>query len=210
MQFRERRRVIQVIRTVYDKDRKRSRSEVVGKIEKSEPAVSDKLRKRLDGAEIEEVEAWLARRAELQRSEEMRAGAMALPQQMVRAAAYFRACPNEDSAVHAAAIRAGWIELKAALRAAGFSKSRLSKMKIKNRTDRPIGDEPDTAKTVPPIDPATPPVVEPAGDDGALAEAAPAAAPAIPVIPALRMVEAEDKAPVVPPAGEPAAVTSAN
>ena len=44
MQFRQRRRVIQVIRTVYDSAIKRGRSELVGRLDCDDPVVDDALR----------------------------------------------------------------------------------------------------------------------------------------------------------------------
>ena len=62
MQFRERRRVIQMIRTTYDPAVKRGRSEVVGKIDKDAPAIPEKLRKSCSAEELAEIESWLAER----------------------------------------------------------------------------------------------------------------------------------------------------
>ena len=56
MQFRERRRVIQIIRTIYDPALKRGRSEVVGKIDKDAPVISEKLRKSCSMEELAEIE----------------------------------------------------------------------------------------------------------------------------------------------------------
>ena len=61
MQFRERRRVIQIIRTITSA-LKRGRSEVVGKIDKDAPVISEKLRKSCSTEELAEIQTWLAER----------------------------------------------------------------------------------------------------------------------------------------------------
>lgn len=124
MQFRERRRVIQVIRTTYDPELKRGRSEVVGKIDRAAPALSDKLQKNCTPDEFAEVQAWLEARAADQRQAAVRAGAETLPAQMRAAAEYFRSHGGDsgEAASFAAEIRDAWDELRMALRKAGLHK----------------------------------------------------------------------------------------
>lgn len=137
MQFRERRRVIQVIRTVYDKEKKRGRSEVVGKLDKATPVITDKLRKHCSEAELAEIGRWLEERENSLRNEALRAAAAALPQRIREAVAYFRSAPPPDDALaHAAAIRAVWPELKDALSVGGFTKGKLNKYLAKRRKAR--------------------------------------------------------------------------
>jgi len=59
MQFRERRRVIQVIRTVYDPAIKRGKSEVVGRLAQDAPVIDDELRQSCTAEELCEVEEFL-------------------------------------------------------------------------------------------------------------------------------------------------------
>jgi len=119
MQFRERRRVIQVIRTTYDPALKRGRALVVGTLDKDAPAVGEDLRAALTADELAEVTAYIdARRGQP-------AAVPALPQQMRAAAAYFRDAPADEALALAAEIRAAWEELKEAMRDAGFSKGKL-------------------------------------------------------------------------------------
>ncbi|CAO3447991.1 hypothetical protein [Azospirillum argentinense] len=127
MQFRERRRVIQVIRTVYDPDLKRGRSELVGKIDKAAPAVSDRLQKSCTPDELSEILTYLDDRHNRLRNEAVRAGAETLPAQMRAAAEYFRTHRDNDARAFATEIRLAWEELKTALRDAGFSKSKVLK-----------------------------------------------------------------------------------
>lgn len=127
MQFRERRRVIQVIRTTYDPELKRGRSEVVGKIDKAEPAMTDKLRNACTPEERAEIADYLANRSGILRNAAVRAGAETLPEQMRRAAEYFRDHRDEEARRFAVEIRRGWDELKSAMRRAGFTKGELGR-----------------------------------------------------------------------------------
>ncbi|CAO3372704.1 hypothetical protein [Azospirillum argentinense] len=127
MQFRERRRVIQVIRTVYDPALKRGRSELVGKIDKAAPAVTDKLQRSCTPEELSDILTYLADRHNRLRNEAVRAGAETLPAQMREAAEYFRTHRDDDARAFATDIRLAWEELKTALRDAGFSKSKVLK-----------------------------------------------------------------------------------
>ncbi|EWY37891.1 hypothetical protein N825_15935 [Skermanella stibiiresistens SB22] len=140
MQFRERRRVIQVIRTVYDPAVKRGRSEVVGKIDKDALGVPEKLRKACTQAELTEIEDWLARRETTLRTETIRDDTGALSERMRHAADYFRehatgSTGDEQAAVHAADIWLAWDDLKKAMRKAGYPQSKLAEDK-KNQKER--------------------------------------------------------------------------
>ncbi|MBK4718495.1 hypothetical protein JJL56_06410 [Azospirillum sp. YIM DDC1] len=164
MQFRERRRVIQVIRTVYDPDLKRGRSELVGKIDKAAPAVTDKLQKSCTPEELSEILTYLDDRHNRLRNEAVRAGAETLPAQMREAAEYFRTHRDDDARAFATEIRLAWEELKTALRESGFSKSKVLK-KAAERIEAPMVAVPMVAMEV-----AAEEVAEPA-------EASPAEAP---------------------------------
>ena len=144
MQFRERRRVIQVIRTVYDPDLKRGRSEVVGKIDKAALAVTDKLQKGCTPEELSEILTYLDDRRNRLRNEAVRAGAETLPAQMREAAEYFRTHRDGEAREFATEIRLAWEELKAALRDSGFSKNKVLKKagernKAGDRVEAPAG-----------------------------------------------------------------------
>lgn len=125
MQFRERRRVIQVIRTTYDPELKRGRSELLGKLDKTAPAIGEALRTACTAEELAEIATYLDGRRETQRSATARAGAETLPEQMRKAAEYFHTHQGDKALAFAGEIRGAWDELKAAMRKAGFSKSKV-------------------------------------------------------------------------------------
>ncbi len=148
MQFRERRRVIQVIRTVYDPDLKRGRSELVGKIDKAAPVVTDRLQKSCTPEELSEILTYLDDRHNRLRNEAVRAGAETLPAQMREAAEYFRTHRDDDARAFATEIRLAWEDLKTALREAGFSKSKVLKKAIdRDKAPEKAAEKKATAKT---------------------------------------------------------------
>ena len=125
MQFRERRRVIQVIRTVYDPRIKRGRSEVVGSIDRETPVLDETLRDACTAPEAAEFESYIA----ILKSEQSRqAGAEAaqgLPARMRLAEAWLRQVEGTgDAGPLAAEIWTAWEDLSKALHKAGVGKSK--------------------------------------------------------------------------------------
>ncbi|MEW5728373.1 MAG: hypothetical protein AB1918_11160 [Pseudomonadota bacterium] len=120
--------MIQVIRTIYDPSIKRGRAELVGRIDKTRPAVDGALRAACSAEELVEIEDFLARRSELLSREATREAALSLAGHMRLAEAYFRDAGDggdggEDGGA-AAEILAAWDDLKKALHKAGFRKDK--------------------------------------------------------------------------------------
>ncbi|MCA1908105.1 MAG: hypothetical protein LDL39_07075 [Magnetospirillum sp.] len=124
MQFRERAKVIQLIRTIYDPSIKRGRAEVVGKLDKDQPLVDDALRRVCSPAELAEVEAYLVQRQQALTQESMAQAVRDLPAMMRMAEQYFRRADDPLAGVQAAEIFAAWEDLKKALHKGGFRKER--------------------------------------------------------------------------------------
>jgi tRNA1(Val) A37 N6-methylase TrmN6 len=124
MQFRERSKVIQVIRTVYDPAIKRGRAEVVARLDRLAPALDDTVRMACSPAEVAEIEAFLAQRAEMMSLEAKRTAAESLAAHMRLAEAYFTTHPNGTSGMTAADIYVAWEHLKKAMQKAGFRKAK--------------------------------------------------------------------------------------
>lgn len=122
MQFRERRQVIQLIRTVYDPVIKRGRSEMIGRLDKDAPALDDGLRAICTPDELVEIEDFLTARSALMSAETVRESAHSLAGHMRRAEAYFRAEDTDQAALLAAEIFTAWDDLKKAMHKAGFRK----------------------------------------------------------------------------------------
>lgn len=160
MQFRERRRVIQVIRTVYDPDLKRGRSELVGKIDKAAPVVTDRLQKSCTAEELSEILTYLDDRHNRLRNEAVRAGAETLPAQMREAAEYFRTHRDDDARAFATEIRLAWEDLKTALRDSGFSKNKLLKKAAERAEAAPVAVQVAAEEVAEPVE--VPPAEAPA------------------------------------------------
>lgn len=132
MQFRERSKVIQVIRTVYDPAIKRGRAEVVVRLDREDPVLSDDVRAACSPAELDEIEAFLAERQALLSREATREAAEGLARQIRLAEAFFRdagpstqnpGMPGEGGTA-AVEILAAWDDLKKTLHKAGFRKQK--------------------------------------------------------------------------------------
>jgi hypothetical protein len=124
MQFRERRKVIQLIRTVYDPSIKRGRAELVGRLDKTAPVLDDELRTALSEEEVAEVDAYLARRTHSISRESTRMAAQARAGHMRQAEAFFAGPEGPEGAKPAAEIFAAWEDLKKALHRAGYRKNK--------------------------------------------------------------------------------------
>ena len=61
MHFRERNQVVQIIRTKYDAATKKGKNEIVGRLTKANPKISDELKAALTPEERKEVAAWICR-----------------------------------------------------------------------------------------------------------------------------------------------------
>ncbi|MBC7908244.1 MAG: hypothetical protein H7Y60_16065 [Rhodospirillaceae bacterium] len=124
MQFRERSRVIQVIRTIYDPAIKRGRAEVVARLDKDDPQLDDDVRSACSPDELAEVETFLTERAEMMSREATRDAAEDLAARMRMAEAYFRSGPDGIAGTLAAEIFTAWDDLKKAMHRAGFRKEK--------------------------------------------------------------------------------------
>lgn len=122
MQFRERAKVIQLIRTVYDPAIKRGRAEVVGSLDKDAPQIGPDLRLACSPAELAEIEDYLTRRRQALSRDAMRQAARDLPAMMRLAESYFRLDDEPLAGTAAADIFAAWDDLKKALHKGGFRK----------------------------------------------------------------------------------------
>ena len=125
MQFRERRRVIQVIRTIYDPAIKRGRSEVVGRLDRDEPVLDAELRAACAPDEVAEIEAFLSHFQLRQSREGAQEAATDLPTQMRLAEIWFRDHADGGAAPLAAEVWTAWGDLSKALRKAGTAKQSI-------------------------------------------------------------------------------------
>ena len=97
MHFRQRNNVIQIIRTVYDPVTKKGKNEIVGRMNRTRPEISDDLRLALTAEEIREVENWLDGRLRLEHLQAEMA-ARTLPDAMHKATQWLTNPDNEEDA----------------------------------------------------------------------------------------------------------------
>src|SRR5476649_2028539 len=88
MHFRERRQIVQIIRTKYDPGSKKGKNEIVGRLVKGNPQFSDALEAALTKEERNEVVAWIEGHATVQRLKKELA-VRNLPEQLALAEEWF-------------------------------------------------------------------------------------------------------------------------
>jgi hypothetical protein len=97
MHFRQRNNVIQIIRTVYDPETKKGKNEIVGRMNRTRPEISDDLRRALTAEEIREVENWLDGRLRFEHLQAEMA-ARSLPDAMLTASQWLTNPDNKEEA----------------------------------------------------------------------------------------------------------------
>lgn len=102
MHFRQRSKAIQVIRTSYDPNTKGAKNQIVGKILKENPQVSEALKSACSPEELKEVSVWLEqyRGFELLKNEY---AAKSLPEQLALATTWFELQQPKDENARALA-----------------------------------------------------------------------------------------------------------
>ena len=115
MHFRERDQVVQIIRTKYDASKKKGKNEIVGRMAKANPKITDELAAVLTEEERKDVAAWIASHAHvgnLKRELAVRT----LQEQIILAEAWFREHDDEDARQVAASLVPAWVRLRAVLK----------------------------------------------------------------------------------------------
>ena len=119
MHFRERDQVVQIIRTKYDAALKKGKNEIVGRLIKANPKISDELAGALTKEERKEVTAWIegyAKVGHIKRELAVRT----LPEQLALAEDWFAEQNGDDARFLAASLVPAWLRLRAALKKNGL------------------------------------------------------------------------------------------
>jgi hypothetical protein len=119
MHFRERGQMVQLIRTKYDAAKKKGKNEIVGRLIKAKPEISDELKKTLTSEELKEVAAWVegyGTVARLKRELAVRT----LPEQLEVAREWFADQKGNDARFLAGSLVPAWVRLRDTLRKGGF------------------------------------------------------------------------------------------
>jgi hypothetical protein len=115
MHFRERDNIVQIIRTKYDAALKKGKNEIVGRLVKANPKVSEELAKILTKEERKEVTAWIEGHAKVGRLKSELA-VRTLPEQLVLAEEWFANQKGDDAQFLAASLVPAWARLRATLK----------------------------------------------------------------------------------------------
>jgi hypothetical protein len=119
MHFRERNQVVQVIRTKYDAAEKKGKNEIVGRLPKANPKITDELNAALTKEERKEVAAWIegyGKVAQLRRE----FAARTLHEQLALAQEWFTDQKGEEARLLAASLVPAWARLRGTLRKNGL------------------------------------------------------------------------------------------
>jgi len=115
MHFRERDQVVQIIRTKYDASKKKGKNEIVGRLAKANPQITDELAAVLTEEERKDVAAWIEGHAHvgnLKRELAVRT----LQQQIALAEEWFKENDGEDARQLAASLFPAWVRLRGVLK----------------------------------------------------------------------------------------------
>jgi len=119
MHFRERNQIVQVIRTKYDAVEKKGKNEIVGRLQKANPTLTEELSTALTKEERKEVEAWIEGYATLGRLKREFA-ARTLHEQLMLAQEWFADRKGDDAHALAASLIPAWARLRGTLRKNGL------------------------------------------------------------------------------------------
>jgi hypothetical protein len=118
MHFRDRGRVVQVIRTHYDAASKKGKNEIVGRLQKANPQITEALEAALTKEEKKELTSWLEGHAKVERLKK-EVAVRTLPEQLALAQNWFTEHKGDDARQLAAALIPAWTQLRTALKRSG-------------------------------------------------------------------------------------------
>ena len=119
MHFRDRGNMIQIIRTSYDAESKKGKNQIVGRLVKSNPQISEALEAALTPEERTELTTWLASHETLERLKR-EVAVRTLPEQLKLARQWFGDKKDDEARVLAAALIPMWLQLRGVLKRNGL------------------------------------------------------------------------------------------
>lgn len=119
MHFRERGQVVQLIRTTYEPGTKKGKSQIVGRLMKAKPQITDELKKELSTDERKEVATWIEGYGGVVRLKKELA-ARTLQEQMSLTEDWFAEHKGDDARVVAAGLIPAWVRLRLAMKKGGL------------------------------------------------------------------------------------------
>ena len=119
MHFRERGQIVQLIRTSYDSKSKKGKNEIVGRLEKANPKISEALEAVLTTEERHELADWIGGYAAKERLKRELA-VRTLPEQLALAKEWFSDQKGDDARLLAASLTPAWAQLRGLLKRNGL------------------------------------------------------------------------------------------
>lgn len=120
MHFRVRNNIIQIIRTSYDEANKKSKSTILGRLNKNNPVIEDQLRSACSPVEITEIEQWIQHnhKVGLLKAEH---AANTLKEHILLANEWFSSCDEDSTAeLLASEIQFEWQKLRKTFKKRGL------------------------------------------------------------------------------------------
>jgi hypothetical protein len=119
MHFRDRGKVVQIIRTSYDADSKKSKNEIIGRFVKSNQRISPGLEGKLTAKERKEVAAWIEGYTDIERLKRDLA-VRTLPEQLAIAEEWFKDQKGDDARNLAATLLKAWTHVRTVIKRNGL------------------------------------------------------------------------------------------
>jgi len=119
MHFRERNQIVQIIRTKYDAAQKKGKNEIVGRLQRANPKLTDELTAALTKEERKEVAAWMEGYGTLARLQREIA-ARTLLERLGLAQEWFVEQKGDEARLLAASLLPAWARLRITMKKNGL------------------------------------------------------------------------------------------
>jgi hypothetical protein len=119
MHFRERGKIIQIIRSSPESGSKKAKNVAIGRLKKSNPEISSKLEAVLSDKERKEVKSWIESYGSTERLK-MELAARTLSEQMAITEEWFKDQKGEDARLLAATLYRSWVQLRIVIKKSGL------------------------------------------------------------------------------------------
>jgi hypothetical protein len=119
MQFRDRVKVVQIIRVSKDPDSKKTKNEVVGRLVKSNLRISPELEAKLTAKEHKEVTGWIEGYSDIERQKRDLA-VRTLPEQLAIAEEWFKDKKSDDARNLATTLFRAWTHVRTVIKQNGL------------------------------------------------------------------------------------------
>src|SRR5665213_1007084 len=119
MHFRDRGKIVQIIRTSHDADSKKDKNEIVGRLVKSKLQISPELEAKLTAKERKVVVAWIEGCGNIEQLRKQLA-VRTLPEHLAVAEEWFKDQKNDDARILAETQYRAWTRLRVVIKRNGL------------------------------------------------------------------------------------------